>query len=461
MASRPEYQSLEDVEDHTGATHEDSALLGGEDEDAQQVPFSWIDYGIFCFLGMAMLWAWNMFLAAAPYFAARFAGDSWIEANFQSTILTVSTLTNLVSALILSHIQHSASYPFRINLALVINTVIFSLLTASTAVFLDASPRQYLAFVLAMVACTSWAAGLMQNGAFAFAAGFARPEYMQALMVGQGIAGVLPSIAQVVSVLLFPPGKDKDKAAAAAAGQGETGESSAFYYFLAAVVISVVTLVAIIPLVRRHNRLVAARIPEHLASSMASIEEAERRNTTATTRKAVPLLHLLRKLRWLAFGVALVFAVTMFFPVFTVKILSVHTVDGGLLFQPAVFIPVGFLFWNIGDLAGRVATMLPFSLTHRPRLLFALAVGRIALLPLYLLCNINGRGAIVPSDFFYLFVVQLVFGLTNGWVGSSFMIASGEWVEEHEREATGGFMGLCLVAGLASGSLLSFTISGI
>ncbi|KAL6867890.1 nucleoside transporter domain-containing protein [Trichoderma novae-zelandiae] len=450
MASRPEYQSLDDVEDHTGATHEDSALLGGEDEDSEQVPFSWIEYGIFCFLGMAMLWAWNMFLAAAPYFAARFAGDSWIEANFQSTILTVSTLTNLVSALILSHIQHSASYPFRINLALAINTVIFSLLTASTAVLLDVSPRQYLGFVLAMVACTAWAAGLMQNGAFAFAAGFGRSEYMQALMVGQGIAGVLPSIAQVVSVLLFPPSKEK------AAGQGAAGESSAFYYFLAAVVISLVTLVAIIPLVRRHNRLVADRITERLASSMASIEEAER----TTTRKVVPLLHLLKKLRWLALGVALVFAVTMFFPVFTVKILSVHK-DGGLLFQPAVFIPVGFLFWNIGDLAGRIATMLPFSLTHRPRLLFALAAGRIALLPLYLLCNINGRGAVVPSDFFYLFVVQLVFGVTNGWVGSSFMIASGEWVEEHEREATGGFMGLCLVAGLAAGSLLSFTISGI
>ncbi|KAK0766832.1 hypothetical protein N5P37_000560 [Trichoderma harzianum] len=449
MASRPEYQSLADVEDHAAASDEDSALLGGLDQDSNDVPFSWIEYAIFCFLGMAMLWAWNMFLAAAPYFASRFAGDSWIEANFQSTILTVSTLTNLVSALILSHIQHSASYPFRINLALVINTVIFGLLTGSTAVFLDASPRQYLGFVLTMVACTSWAAGLMQNGAFAFAAGFGRSEYMQALMVGQGVAGVLPSIAQVVSVLLFPPSKEN-----AAAGEG-AGQSSAFYYFLAAVVISLVTLVAIIPLVRRHNRLVADRLTEHLASSMASIEEAER-----ATRKVVSLLHLLKKLRWLAFGVALVFAVTMFFPVFTVKILSVHK-DGGILFQPAVFIPVGFLFWNIGDLLGRIATMLPFSLSHRPVLLFALAAARIALLPLYLLCNINGRGAIIPSDFFYLFIVQLVFGLTNGWVGSSFMIASGEWVEDNEREATGGFMGLCLVAGLASGSLLSFTISDI
>jgi equilibrative nucleoside transporter 1/2/3 len=389
-----------------------------------------------------------MFLAAAPYFASRFAGDAWIEANFQSTILTVSTVSTLISVLILSNIQHSASYPFRINLALVINSVIFGLLTISTAVFLDASPRQYLSFVLTMVACTSWAAGLMQNGAFAFAAGFGRSEYMQALMVGQGVAGVLPSIAQVISVLLFPPSKENT------AGE-RAGESSAFFYFLAAVVISILTLVAIIPLVRRHNQLVTDRLSERLASSVTSIEEAERAN-----RKVVSLLHLLKKLHWLAFGVALVFAVTMFFPVFTVKILSVHK-DGGLIFQPAVFIPVGFLFWNIGDLVGRIATVLPYSLTHRPLLLFVLAVARIAFLPLYLLCNINGRGAIIPSDFFYLFIVQILFGMTNGWLGSNFMMASGEWVEENEREATGGFMGLCLVAGLASGSLLSFTISGI
>lgn len=448
MASRLEYRSLADEEDRERASDEDSALLGGEFEDGLEVPFSWIEYGIFCFLGMAMLWAWNMFLAAAPYFASRFAGDAWIEANFQSTILTVSTLTTLVVVLILSNIQSSASYPFRINLALVINSVIFGLLTISTAVFLDASPRQYLSFVLVMVALTAWAAGLMQNGAFAFAAGFGRPEYMQALMVGQGVAGVLPSIAQVVSVLVFPPSKENTS------GERE-GESSAFYYFLAAVVISIITLGAIIPLVRRHNRMVADRLSERLTSSMTSIEEAER-----ATRKVVSLLYLLKKLHWLAFGVALIFTVTMFFPVFTVKILSVHE-DGGLIFQPFAFIPVGFLFWNLGDLAGRIATMLPYSLTKRPFLLFVLTVARVGFLPLYLLCNIHGRGAIIPSDFFYLVIVQVLFGMTNGWLCSNIMMASGEWVEENEREATGGFMGLCLVAGLASGSLLSFTASGI
>jgi equilibrative nucleoside transporter 1/2/3 len=58
MASRLEYRSLADEEDRERASDEDSALLGGEFEDGSEVPFSWIEYGIFCFLGMAMLWAW-------------------------------------------------------------------------------------------------------------------------------------------------------------------------------------------------------------------------------------------------------------------------------------------------------------------------------------------------------------------------------------------------------------------
>jgi equilibrative nucleoside transporter 1/2/3 len=94
-------------------------------------------------------------------------------------------------------------------------------------------------------------------------------------------------------------------------------------------------------------------------------------------------------------------------------------------------------------------------------LLFAFSIARVLFLPLYLLCNIGGRGAAISSDFFYLFLVQLPFGLTNGWLGSSCFMAVGDWVEEGEREAAGGFMGLCLVAGLTVGSLLSFSIGGI
>ncbi|KAF4452551.1 hypothetical protein F53441_4663 [Fusarium austroafricanum] len=452
LGRRHSSTSTSEYEPLTG--NEEATPLEGstELEGQHDLPFSWAEYSIFALLGVAMLWAWNMFLAAAPYFTARFAGDAWIQANFQSAILTVSTVTNLGTMLVLTSIQYSASYPFRINLALIINVVTFSLLTASTIIGLSASPTVYLVFLLATVAAAAWAAGLIQNGAFAFAASFGRPEYMQSIMAGQGIAGVLPPIAQVFTILVFPPEKEQK---ASTKGLSEDGQTSAFVYFLTAVIVSIVALVSFIPLVRRHSHIIENRMVEQMNESMHSIEEAER-----AARKVTSLWRLFTKLHWLAIGVALTFTATMFMPVFTAKIHSVKE-NSGSLYQPAAFIPLGFFFWNLGDLGGRIATMLPFSLRHRPFALFVLSVLRFGYLPLYLLCNLDGRGAIVSSDFFYLFIVQLIFGLTNGWLGSSFMMASGEWVDEGEREAAGGFMGLCLVAGLSIGSLLSFSVADI
>lgn len=298
------------------------------------------------------------------------------------------------------------------------------------------------------------ATGLIQNGAFAFAAGFGRPQYIQAIMAGQGIAGVLPPIAQIVSVLAVPPpepseGVPRDNMPPPPGLLPQQSSTAAFIYFLTAAAVCITALLAFIPIVQRHNRLMEGGMME----SITSIEEAER-----ARRKVVSLATLYKKLHWLAAAVFMCFAVSMFFPVFTVQIVSNMPPDEApRLFQPASFIPLAFLFWNAGDLFGRLSSLFPFSLRHRPAILFVISVARLGFLPLYLLCNVRGRGAVVPSDVFYLFVVQLGFGLTNGFLGSSCMMAAPEWVEDGEREATGGFMGLNLVAGLTVGSLLSFT----
>ncbi|KAI8634562.1 nucleoside transporter [Xylariaceae sp. FL1651] len=446
------FQKKEADEQEYQPLYENASASGPEGGDEHDVPFSWIEYGIFVVLGIAMLWAWNMFLAAAPYFQLRFQEDDWALLNFQPAILSVSTLTNLGAMAVLANMQQSASYPFRINLALYVNVIVFALLTMTSKVFLDASPTTYLVFLLAMVALSAWAAGLIQNGAFAFASSFGRPEYMQAIMAGQGIAGVLPSLVQVISVLVAPSPEDVSRAENTEPDKG----TAAFIYFLTAVAVSVAALFAFIPLVRRHNRITENRMMEHMAASMTSIEEAER-----AARKVVGTITLLKKLHWLAGGVFLCFSVTMFFPVFTPKILSVTPPEkASALLQPAAFIPLGFFFWNLGDLIGRSSSLV-LSLRQRPVALFAFSVARSAFLPLYLLCNIHGRGAAINSDLFYLLLVQLPFGLTNGWLASNCMMAAGEWVDEAEREASGGFMGLCLVGGLSFGSLLSFSAAGI
>ncbi|OSS43242.1 hypothetical protein B5807_12104 [Epicoccum nigrum] len=383
-----------------------------------------------------------MFLAANPYFQRRFSHHDNLLRNFQSAIMSVSTVGNLGSMLVLTKLQARANYPRRIAASLVLNMAVFTLLALSTKLFLGVSPGVYFAFLMAMVLSASLAAGLCQNGVFAYVAGFGREEYTQGIMTGQGIAGVLPCIAQIVSVLSVPPHKEKERAD----GEPQQSSTSAFAYFLTATLISALALLAFTYLQRVHTSSVK------LDSSISSLPPSRE-------RKSIPLTRLFKKLAWLASAVFLTFVVTMFFPVFTQTILSTHTpsLSTPRLFQPPSFIPLAFLFWNTGDLLGRTLPALPsLRLTAHPKLLFALSIARAAFVPLYLLCNISGKGAVVNSDLFYLVVVQLCFGISNGYLGSSCMMGFAEYVKEEEAEAAGGFMSLCLVGGLTAGSLLSF-----
>lgn len=403
-----------------------------------------------------------MFLAASPYFSSRFFARPSISRTFQSSILTVSTITNLAVTLVLTSLQRQANYANRIKLALVINTAAFALLTLSTSLFRDTSPEVYLGFLLVDVCFAALATGLFQNGAFAFAASFGRSEYTQAIMAGQGVAGVLPALAQMVSVLVVPPPKPPTAADAGGeedgGGVGEEGPdtigTAAFIYFLTAVVVSIITLVSFWPLAKRHQRLVVSRRSSH--------DDVQH---SSEPRKVVSLPVLFRKLHWEAGAAALCFVATIaVFPVFTAKILSTHPPPRSRLFDPEVFIPLSFFFWNAGDLAGRMCTSrgkLNDGVRRRPWILFLVGLARFAFLPLYLLCNLHGGGAVVSSDLFYLVVVQVPFGLSNGWLASNAMMAAAESVNEGEREAAGGFMGLCLVIGLAAGSLLSFAVTDI
>ncbi|KAF2100824.1 hypothetical protein NA57DRAFT_36254 [Rhizodiscina lignyota] len=407
--------------------------------------FSWMDYLIFMLIGVAMLWAWNMFLAAGPYFQRRFQSSPWVLKNFQAAELSISTVANLGAMLLLTNLQARANYPGRIIWSLVINMVAFTLLAISTRLFTSVSAGVYFGFVLVMVLAASLAAGLCQNGVFAYVSGFGREEYPQGIMTGQAVAGVLPCIAQIVSVM-GAPAKDKGN------GVPEQSSTSAFSYFLTATAVSLLTLVAFLYLVARNRD----KHGKKLVPDNAPAEDA--------VRRSVPMLTLLSKLRWLAGAVFLTFGITMVFPVFTQKIESVNPPAPDNHFpitQPASFIPLAFLFWNSGDLVGRLCTGIPaLRLTSRPKLVFILSVARVIFIPMYLLCNIRNEGAKIPSDFFYLVIVQFLFGLTNGFIGSTCMMGAVDWVDPEEREAAGGFMGLCLVSGLTVGSLLSFLAAG-
>lgn len=393
-----------------------------------------------------------MFLAAAPYFQRRFQTSQWILNHFQAAEVSVSTVTNLTSMFILTKLQKGASYPRRISSSLVLYTAIFAILALSTLV--KTAAGVYFGFLLLTIFATSVATGLIQNGLFAFTSGYGRTEYTQAIMTGQGVAGVLPPLVQIISVAAVQQKKGDGSEAAA------ESPKSAFIYFLTATAISAIALLAFFYLLRRktHRDALQAATKSTIdgASEGDALTGPAEQDEDRHERQSVPLMTLFRKLAFLSVAVFLCFAVTMVFPVFTAITQSVSGIDS------AVFIPLGFLLWNIGDLGGRLLTAVPrLSLTHWPFALFCIAMARLIFIPLYFLCNIKGRGAYINSDFFYLIIVQFLFGLSNGYLGSSCMMGAGEWVAPEEREVAGGFMGMMLVGGLAVGSLLSFLLGDV
>lgn len=398
-----------------------------------------------------------MFLAAAPYFQHRFRKSEWILNHFQAAEISVSTVTNLTSIIALTKLQKGASYPKRISSSLLISTVVFAILALSTLVHVRAGV--YFGVLLVSIFVASFSTGLIQNGLFSFTSGFGRSEYTQAIMTGQAVAGVLPPLAQILSVAAFPANKS------GTGDEADESPTSALIYFLTATTVSVLAFLAFFYLMQRNSHLHSSKSGAKATSHEASEGDALAGNVTisgtqedadSSVRSSVPLTTLFLRMPFLASAVFVCFAVTMVFPVFTASIKSVSGIDSD------IFIPAAFLLWNVGDLLGRLSTLWkPISLTHFPFALFCLAMARLLFIPLYFLCNIKGKGAAISSDFFYLVVVQFLFGLTNGYLGSECMMGAGDWVLPHEREAAGGFMGLMLVGGLTVGSLLSFLLGDI
>ncbi|GAQ08154.1 isotrichodermin C-15 hydroxylase [Aspergillus lentulus] len=297
LITRP--QAYEPIQHPTGVDDDDHGSISPRSQ--HELPFSRYEYAVFFILGVSMLWAWNMFLAAAPYFYLRFRSDNWTATHFQPSILTVSTITNLGSAFILAKLQKGASYPRRVTLSLLINIVVFSLLALSTVFMKDVDVKAYFSFLMFMVFGASLATGINQNGVFAYVSGFGREEYTQAIMAGQGVAGVLPCVVQIISALAVPERKGQNLP--------QASSKSAFMYFITATAIAAISLVAFLSLVRRRSGI-SLQLTEELHDSISS----------GYAHKTVSLWVLFKKLRFLASALFLCFAITMVYAVFTAEI---------------------------------------------------------------------------------------------------------------------------------------------
>jgi len=150
---------------------------------------------------------------------------------------------------VLTHLQSSANYPRYLILSLILNIAGFTFLAFSTVIFRSVSPGVYFAFSMFIVFTASFAASRCQNGASVYVSGFGVGEYIQATMTRQAVAGVLPCIAQIISVLSVPAPKTSAGEEDSSPTPQESGKS-AFAYFLIATAVSLIALLAFLLLLR-------------------------------------------------------------------------------------------------------------------------------------------------------------------------------------------------------------------
>lgn len=383
------------------------------------------NYLAFHLIGIALLWPWNSFLSASLYYQHDVFHDTTVYARiYTSTMMTVSTCSSVISNVVLSKIQHS--YTTRIVNGLYIQVLVFLLLCCLVVVHRWIPQLLSFLFLMLLVMVSSVATACTQNGITAMANVFGS-EYSNSIMVGQAVAGVLPSLVLFV-VSLFNSTQ-------------EQSSKGIVFYFMTTTVVSLFAIIAY------QKSDIPIRGKDIGTSEDGQLDEE---------KTYIPFSYLFERLRFIVLSIFLTFTVTLIFPVF-----ASNTYAISIPLKKSEYIPFIFMVWNLGDFAGRIAAEKTFdSPVFSPPKIFVYSIARISMIFVFFLFNVRdidaGAKFGILLDLAYV-IWQFLFGFTNGqFISLSFMNVGKQFDTEDERKAAGGVTTVFLSAGLAFGSVLSY-----
>lgn len=417
----------------------------------KQLHLSLLTYAAYMMVGIALLWPWNCYLSASSYYGDRFSDNPTLSKAYSSTFMLVLTISTMLYSYYLSQKQEGVNYHHRIFVGLIITIAIFAFLalTCFANFFISMGDYNFFALLMLTVLLSAMASSLAQNGAMA-SANVLGSIYTNGVMVGQAIAGALPPLALIFSLLLA--GKDKIDNHDDETHPHKAKNIGLTFYFLSACLVALVS-VALLALTNRYRNAL-------LYLLLDPAEEVEEEPINLQKKQHVPFSLLWSKLKLIVMTIFITFCITLVFPIFASTVTSVRTNPSSVLFKKSIYIPFIYLVWNLGDLGGRVLCGMPNSavLVKNPRKLIAYALARILFIPLFLTCNIHPGTSMpaISSDLWYI-LLQFLFGLSNGQLCTScFMIIGDNCTSDEEKEAAGGFATVFLTLGLTVGSLLSY-----
>ena len=395
-------------------------------------------YLIFFIQGIGMLLPWNFFITAKSYFDYKLKDDVHLDSKFENAFALSSMFPNVISLFLNIFLTGRLSRGLRVITCLMIMLLTFILTVILVKVDTEQWTDIFYAVTIFSVVIINLSAGIYQGTIFGVA-GIMGSKYMQAIMSGQALAGIFAAIADLISKLADSDGKQPTL--------------SAFVYFLTAAVVILLTCAAY---------LVLANLPR----MKFYFQRAKRNNSnTVVSSKLdkeqfpqVPYLLIVRQILRLALSVCLVFCVTLtMFPAIISKIESVNQGDGSKWTNELFPTLVCFLIFNCGDWCGRIIAGYIQIVSSTGVGLPLLCLSRIVFIPLFLLCNI--KNSYLPLLFkhdAYPVVLNVLFSITNGYLGSLCMMFGPRLVKIEYAETAGTIMSLFLTIGLTLGACFSF-----
>lgn len=441
--------------------------------------FKDIRYSTFVLLGIVQLYPWNSMLSLTQFMTHDIFKDNTIYAKtYASTMMTVSTITSVIVNYYLSKKQFG--FTSRITKGIMWQLVVF--VSMAVLICIVGSLKMGITYLIInfLTFLSSFGTSALQNGTMAWSNIYGSEVYSQAVMFGQAVAGVVPSI--LLFILSFVDVKSNKPDDNNAVDEEATSKVGVILYFISTILLCLFAFVVFrISKIGRDKELETPdeiRLLQHGTSAGSDINKIDdtghsyittltSKPSNAKDKESIPLMQLYKKVKFNVLSIFTCFVVTLLFPVF-----AGNTFVAGLPMNNSQYIPLAFLVWNIGDLYGRYIAK-PDNFLTKPffkdsslkkdqskKKLLLYSILRVLNVPLFFTCNILNskieKG--ISIDLWYLFL-QFMFGLSNGHcIAISFMTMGDNLENEDDnyKASVGGFSLIFVSAGLTIGSLISY-----
>uniref|UniRef100_A0AAV1T7K6 Uncharacterized protein n=1 Tax=Peronospora matthiolae TaxID=2874970 RepID=A0AAV1T7K6_9STRA len=402
------------------------------------------------FLNGSVLWAFYSCLSAQDFYALEFA-DSGLDFSFLTTLCTSWPMVIGQGVQMILGLDKKLTQEFRVRAGYSIFILMTFLIMAFSAIEFS-NPKTGGILVLICFGCVGFGNSLSEATYYTIAALFPVPKFSQAVQIGNGVAAILNiSLATLLRL------------AVGGVHQANNATKVAFYLFFG---ILIVVLMAALIVYRRLTKLPSVKF---LLERNAALTQEKNLTHQQCIRKTVSNLWRISTIIWMP-------AMTQFF-VFFVS-LSVfpgfgcaasrnlmppysdvtHVVTANWYCAPGI---VGS--YNYGDLFGRLFTSSAAYKLVNSQWCFGLSILRLAFIPLLLMgiagTSLYAFGHDDMTAITYNVILNLLIGLSNGFLSTVTMGIGPRLVNLEDRESSGAIMVFCLFLGIAGGSTLGFFFS--